>query len=550
MYTWIFVCGILFAFYNAWGGGANDCANSFATSVGAKVLTLKQAIIIASIFEFTGAVLMGSHVTDTVRKKIVSENIFNDDPGALMLGMLCADLASAIWLTVATYLKWPVSTTHSIIGAIVGFCLVYGGGEAIVWDKIGFIVLSWFVSPLVAGIFSFILFKILMKFVFETQNSFRNTKRIYPALTFIVFFINSLFIIYKGSPQFDLDDMPFWQCFLISFGIGTFTALISWYFYLPYATKKVERFFGSVENIENETVIEEGNINVRTVSYRNVMRLDGNTNEESNTDVVNTTETDVVNTTESNVVNTVETDLDEFIQTEQNLELQMENEENNNFIYNTELSIDDNINKSNEVTLRLRKKKEIEQVNELHSKAFEIDPKSDKLCSWLQIFTSCFSSFSHGSNDVANAIAPLATIFAIYQTDEVSRTSDVPIWILVLGGAGIVFGLATWGYKIINRIGRDLTKISPSRGFIIELAAATTIIIASRSEMPVSTTHCQVGSVVGCGLTAGKKNVKWSLLKGILFSWFITLPITGFLSAALFSWGYYSPSNLTNQTMI
>ena len=141
MYTWIFVCGIIFAFYNAWGGGANDCANSFATSVGAKVLTLKQAIIIASIFEFTGAVLMGSHVTDTVRKKIVSENIFNDDPGALMLGMLCADLASAIWLTIATYLKWPVSTTHSIIGAIVGFCLVYGGADAIVWDKIGFIVL-------------------------------------------------------------------------------------------------------------------------------------------------------------------------------------------------------------------------------------------------------------------------------------------------------------------------------------------------------------------------------------------------------------------------
>ena len=541
MYTWIFACGIIFAFYNAWGGGANDCANSFATSVGAKVLTLKQAVIIASIFEFTGAVLMGSHVTDTVRKRIVSENIFNDDPGALMLGMLCADLASAIWLTVATYLKWPVSTTHSIIGAIVGFCLVYGGGDAIVWDKIGFIVLSWFVSPLVAGIFSFILFKILIKYVFETQNSFRNTKRIYPALTFIVFFINSLFIIYKGSPQFDLDDMPFWQCFLISFGIGTFTALISWYFYLPYATKRVERFFGSEENIENQTVIEEGTTNVRSVSYRNVLRLEGTNEEETNTDEVNV----------------VETDLDEFIQTEENLELQMEdgeeNEnvvENDNFVYNSELSIDDNINNSNEVTLRLRKRKEDQQVEELHSRAFEIDPKSDKLCSWLQIFTSCFSSFSHGSNDVANAIAPLATIYAIYQTDEVSRSSVVPIWILALGGVGIVFGLATWGYKIINRIGRDLTKISPSRGFIIELAAATTIIIASRSEMPVSTTHCQVGSVVGCGLTAGKKNVKWSLLRGILFSWFITLPITGFLSAALFSWGYYSPSSLTNQTMI
>jgi sodium-dependent phosphate transporter len=524
MYTWIFTCGIIFAFYNAWGGGANDCANSFATSVGSKVLTIKQAVIIASIFEFTGAVLMGSHVTDTVRKRIVSENIFENDPGALMLGMLCADLASAIWLTVATYLKWPVSTTHSIIGAIVGFCLAYGGTEAIVWDKIGFIVLSWFVSPLVAGAFSFVLFKVIMKYVFESQNPFRNTQRIYPILTFVTFFINSLFIIYKGSPQFDLDDMPFWQCFLISFGIGTFTACISWYIYLPYAVKKVERFFGTEESsIENEENVE---LNVRSISYRNVMRLEGDNEAETNTYEV-----------------TVESNLDDYIEENENVE------ENENFVYNSEISLDENIDNSNEVTLRLRKRKENEQVEELHSRAAEIDPKSDKLCSWLQIFTSCFSSFSHGSNDVANAIAPLATIYAIYQTDEVSRNSVVPIWILALGGVGIVFGLATWGYKIINRIGRDLTKISPSRGFIIELAAATTIIIASRSEMPVSTTHCQVGSVVGCGLTGGKKNVKWSLLRGILFSWFITLPITGFLSAALFSWGYYSPSTLTNQTM-
>ena len=234
---------------------------------------------------------MGSHVTDTVRKKIVSENIFNNDPGALMLGMLCADLASAIWLTIATYLKWPVSTTHSIIGAIVGFCLVYGGTEAIVWDKIGFIVLSWVISPLLAGIFSFILFKGIKKFVFETQNVFKNTRRIYPVLTFIVFFVNSLFIIYKGSPQLDLDEMPFWQCFLISFGIGTFTALVSWYFYLPYAVKKVERIFGAEENTNED--VELNNINVRSVSYRDVVRVEGVSNEETSTDEVNVVESNL-----------------------------------------------------------------------------------------------------------------------------------------------------------------------------------------------------------------------------------------------------------------
>ena len=175
MYTWIFATGIIFAFYNAWGGGANDCANSFATAVGAKTLTLKQAIVIASIFEFTGAVLMGAHVTDSVRKNIVSLDIFEDDPGALMLGMLCADLSSAIWLTVATYLKWPVSTTHSIIGAIIGFALAYGGANAINWEKTGFIVLSWLVSPVLAGIFSLSFFTLIKKFVFDSIDPFERT---------------------------------------------------------------------------------------------------------------------------------------------------------------------------------------------------------------------------------------------------------------------------------------------------------------------------------------------------------------------------------------
>ena len=164
-------------------------------------------------------------------------------------------------------------------------------------------------------------------------------------------------------------------------------------------------------------------------------------------------------------------------------------------------------------------------------------------------FHFLFSSFAHGSNDVANAVAPLATIYSIYTLDRIERTANVPVWILLIGGVGIVFGLATWGYKIINKIGRELTKISPSRGFIIELASAITVIIASRTELPVSTTHCQVGSVVGCGLSNGKKNVEWKLLKGIIWSWVITLPVTGFLSAALFSYGFYSPSVLTNQTI-
>ena len=364
MYTWIFVTGIIFAFYNAWGGGANDCANSFATAVGSKTLTLKQAILVASIFEFCGAVLMGSHVTDAVRKNIVSEDLFTDNPGALMFGMLCADLASALWLTFATYVRWPVSTTHSIIGAIIGFSLAYGGADGINWNKVGLIVASWFASPIIAGVFSLSIFTLIKKFVFDTVNPYERTARIFPVLTFITFFINSLFIIYKGSPQLDLDEMPIGDSVGISVGIATGTAFIAWFIYLPYAKRKIERTY--------RTEIELGsmdNDDLRSTSYTNAMSI-------TNTNTI----------TESSSDGSIEGEEDKY-------------------------SIEYHSRRVKE----LRKEEDNSLIEKLHENAYKIDEKSDKLCSWLQIFTSCFSSFAHGSNDVANAVAPLATIFSIYQ---------------------------------------------------------------------------------------------------------------------------------------
>jgi len=503
MYLWIFIVGLFFAFYNAWGIGANDCANSFATSVGSKTLTLKQAVIIASIFEFSGAVLMGSLVTDTVRKKIVDRDIFDDNPGALMYGMLCADLSSAIWLTVATYYKYPVSTTHSIIGAIVGFSLAYGGSNAIVWKKIGFIVASWILSPVLAGVFSYIFFFLINRYIFNSNHPYENTAKLFPVITFFTFFINALFIIYKGSPQLDLDELPLWVSIISSLCIGIFTALLAQFVYLPYAKKKLE---------------DNGNVpnNIR------VARLS-----ESSIDLTNIDNLD--NRTES-YINTINGDeiANKIPQYSNTIELNTYIESNKEFVKFLE-------NKQTE-----------DKINTLHDNAQEIDPKSEKLCSWIQIITACFSSFAHGSNDVANAIAPLATIYHIYEYNSITKKAEVPIWILLVGGIGIVVGLSTWGYKIINRIGRELTKVSTSRGFIIELGAALTVIIASRAEIPVSTTHCQVGSVIGCGLVGGMKNIQWKLVKGILFSWLITLPITMILSAGLFSYGFYAPSDVGN----
>ena len=523
MYLWIFICGLFFAFYNAWGIGANDCANSFATSVGAKVLTLRQAVIIAAIFEFAGAVLMGSHVTNIIRKKIVALDIFEDNPGSLMFGMLCADLSSAIWLTIGTYFKLPVSTTHSIIGAIIGFSLAFGGVDAVNWEKVGLIVASWVASPFLAGLFSSAFFKIINTVIFKSKNPIKRILNLFPILTFFTFFINVLFIIYKGSPQLELDELPFWLCFIISFTIASSTGLLSYFLYVPYVKNKTNLNENlAIEGVQIEDAEE---VNERTSSY-----ISANTPPALELD-------------ESGTLN-AETDTDADITQNSNGESASNDESasNNDLKYDDNVSLKDNIQNAQAHVKRLESIELENKIESLHENADNLDPKADQLCSWIQIITACFSSFAHGSNDVANAIAPLATIYHIYRYESITKKADVPVWVLLLGGFGIVFGLSTWGYKIINRMGRELTKITPSRGFIIELSAALTVVIASRAEIPVSTTHCQVGSIVGCGLVGGTKNIQWPLLKNILASWLITLPFTGLLSAALFSYGYYSPN--------
>ena len=512
MFEWVFVAGIFVAFYNAWGGGANDCANSFATSVGSGVLTLKKALLIASVFEFSGAVLMGSHVTDMVRKQIVSIDAFEDNPGVLMIGMLCADLSSAIWLTIATYFQWPVSTTHSIIGAIVGFSLAYKGNDAVSWDKIGLVVASWVISPLLAGVFSSIFFFTINTLVFSRDDPVKRIIMLIPILVFFTFLINTLFIIYKGSPQLDLDETPLGISLAASAGISLFTALIARYVYVPYVKKQLQ--------LENETTgpntehPDNIQVEVRTASYKEAT---------GNDDVPAMTLTNV----DLGSSTTIDNDMYDGIQPVDRTK-----------------SVEENILQLETNTKLLKEKKKSHEIAVFHENAQDIDPKADELCSWVQIITACFSSFAHGSNDVANAVAPLATIYHIYQKDSISESASVPIWVLVLGGAGIVFGLATWGYKIIERMGKQITKISPSRGFIVEMASALTVIIASRAELPVSTTHCQVGSIVGCGLIGGKNNVKWGLLHKILMSWLVTLPVTGLISAGLFSFAYFSPNEL------
>lgn len=480
-YLWIPISCTGVSLFTSWGIGANDCANSFATSVGANVLTIKQAVIIASIFEFLGAFLMGSHVTDTVRKKIIDNNAFENEPEELMWGMLCSLAATGIWLCVATKFRLPVSTTHSVIGAIVGFGLAAKGESIVDWGQIGEIVISWVISPFLSGIFAVMIFLFIKYTALVRENPLQNLYFIYPLLVFILFCMNALFIIYKGTPALNLDDTEFGISMIISIGIGMFFALVGHFIVIPILKKRMEVWILNKEEQRQDVEVQEISIGEQFKNQSQLIKYDDSSSRLENFKMI-------------------EINLQELKQ----------------------------INYTEEISIQ-------------HSTAIIFDESSEEMCSYLQIITACFSAFAHGSNDVANSIAPLAACWAIYEEGTVATSVDVPIWILAIGGSGIIFGLATWGYKIIDRVGKELTKVTPSRGFSMEMGDGITVLLASRMELPVSTTHCQIGSVFAVGLVDGTKNVNFSSLFKIILSWFVTLPITGGISAFLYSMGHYAP---------
>ena len=399
----------LFSFFMAWGVGANDVANAMGTSVGARAITIKQAIIIAMIFEFAGAWLAGGEVTTTIRSSIIDVETagFDERPELLVYGMLSSLLAAGIWLIIASRYGLPVSTTHSIIGAIVGFAAVGISFDAIMWGQIGSIVASWVVSPLVAGIISFSLFMTVQHLVLSTDNPFANAKKYVPYYIFLVGFVIAMVTMVKGLRHVGLE-ITFAQSTAMAIGFGIITMLIGVFMLrqIPDPSSNMRHHqFASVESV------------------------------------------------------------------------------------------------------------------------FAI----------LMVFTACSMAFAHGSNDVANAIGPLAAINSIVQSGGVFEVESVlPMWILLLGGVGIVSGLAIWGYRVIATIGRNITELTPSRGFAAELAAAATVVIASGTGIPVSTTHTLVGAVLGVGVARGIGALNLNIVGKIFLSWIVTLPIGALLSIIFF----------------
>jgi len=395
----------IFGLFMAWGVGANDVANAMGTSVGSRALTIKQAIIVAMIFEFCGAYLAGGEVTETVKSGIVDASVI--PPELMVLGMMSALLAAGTWLLVASTRGWPVSTTHSIVGAVIGFAAVGISVDAVHWNSVGPIVASWVVSPVLSGAVAFGLFISVQKLIIDTDNPFQNAKRFVPLYMFLTGFMVSIMTLSKGLKHIGLD-LSTQQGLLLSVGIGVLVMLIG-------------------------------------------------------------------------------------------------------------------------VALLSRIKVDVEADKAFHFSSVE------KVFAVLMIFTACSMAFAHGSNDVANAVGPLAAIVGVIQGGgEIGARSAVPGWVLLLGATGIVIGLATYGYKVIATIGREITELTPSRGFAAELATASTVVGASAIGLPVSTTHTLVGAVLGVGIARGIGALNLGVIGSIFMSWIITLPVGAGLSILYF----------------
>jgi PiT family inorganic phosphate transporter len=400
-------CGLIAGMYMAWTIGANDVANAMGTSVGSKVLTLKQALLVAAVFEFSGAFFAGGEVTNTIRYEVINVDMIESIGQTMGVGMLAALLASAVWLHIATSRGWPVSTSHSIIGAVAGFGFAASGIGAVQWTTLARIGSSWVISPILGGVMAWLLFTAVRKTVFATEHPVERAKIVTPVLIGIVGAVLTLSMIYKGLKNLHLN-LPLGEALLLAGLVGVVAAAAGWFFL------------------------------------------------------------------------------------------------SRNFRYSCD------------------------GTWEAESAAVERQFRS------LQVVTACYVAFAHGSNDAANAVGPMAAVLSSAGTEFLRNFGDPTTVLLALGGIGIVLGLATYGYKVIYTIGSKITEVTPSRGFAMEFSTASVVLLGSKLGLPVSTTHIIIGAVIGVGMARGMSALNTGVVKQIVWSWVMTVPTAGVLSAVFF----------------
>ncbi len=398
--TIILLLAGLTGFYMAWNIGANDLANSMGTSVGSGALTIRRAVLVASVLTIVGAILVGGHVTETVCRGIVDIERFSGNPHVMMIGALSALIAAGLWVTVSTYYGLPISTTHSIVGAMIGFGLITAGYSSVNMSKVITIVSSWVLSPISGAVVAFLVFMVVRKFVLNSKNPAESAARFVPFFVFLVFGIISVAVF---TDIVNLGINPH----LMAFVVGTVAALTSYILLKKYLSHKKQKNSASYESVEH--------------------------------------------------------------------------------IFN-----------------------------------------------YVQILTACYMAFAHGANDVANAIGPVATIFSVVKTGVISTKTEVPLGLLTFGGLGIAIGMMTWGYRVMATIGRKITDITPTRGFAAEFGTATTVLVCSRLGLPISTSHTIVGAIVGVGAAGGMEALDLGVVRRIITSWLLTLPVSAMLTVFIY----------------
>lgn len=512
-FLWIAVLGGIAGFAYGFLIGANDVANAFASSVSSKSITLKQAVIIASVFEFSGAFFLGASVTGTIRSKIVSTSLYDDEPEVLMLGMFTSLFSAVLMLFLATHFGLPVSTTHDIVGCIMGFSIAAKGFDSIEWDVARKIFVSWIVSPVFSGGIAAVFFGTIKYLVLRAKNPYERAFYTFPVVLVCGVGLNVFYVLYKATNNKSSfqSKLELSSTLPISFGSGAFCALV-WIFIIgPVAKKRVEAHLVKVNKpgevaddaVKDVPELDDGNIEPTLVEGEQAEGSDKATKVEE----LHTPQEQAV-PLKTGLLGT----LDRFAKATYDQDLHAQ-------------SMQENM-----------------RASQIWDDGEKFDENAEGLFTYTQVFTACLNSFAHGANDVSNTIAPLSAIIHIYRDGVVESKSEVQKWVLAYGGTAIVLGLLLYGYKVIKSIGYKLTLMTPSRGFSAELAASMVVVTASFNEIPVSSTQCIVGAVSGVGLVGGFKNVQWLFLLRVMFSWVFLFFAASLLSAGVFSFAAYSPS--------
>ncbi|BBN09461.1 solute carrier family 20 (sodium-dependent phosphate transporter) [Marchantia polymorpha subsp. ruderalis] len=510
-YLWLVVVGALVAFGFGYGTGANDVANAFGTSVGSKTLTLRQAVIIASIFEFAGALLLGRVSTNTIASGIADINSFTRDPEVYAYGMVCALGVGTIWLLITSYLGLNVSSTHSIIGGIIGFALVWDGSNAVVWAKkdtnsfppykgVVAIVMSWFIAPVITGLVSAFIFFVVRTAVLRRKNAYALSFWTLPPFVLITTWVNMYFVFTKGakktlSSSSDwTDSKAAWVSAVIAAGVTILCIFVA----LPLLRRMASNHFDSEGNAIQGMPTA---FSPQTASeMRTLDEIAAGSNQVSPVDAEPAQLTRWQKFSKA-ATHGMDVDIHKIVKTD-------------------------------------------DKIHEIHESAELFEPRVEYAFSYLQVFSAICVIFAHGAGEVGYMAGPLATIWDVYKKGQLSKNVQPPIWVILIGAIGLVIGLATYGYNVTRAMGVKLAKLTPTRGFAAELATAFVIMIASQYGLPTSSSQCITGAIIGVGILEGSKGVNWTQFLKQFASWVATLFVIGLAVAAVFAQGIYTPSKI------